>query len=90
MAKVKALQTESILTVANKRRQGVSGDLFNKQWYLHSTKSPGNKAGAGINVPEAWKITRGAPDIVVAVLDIAFDLQHPAFKRAGKIVSHWC
>ncbi|KAG2487149.1 hypothetical protein HYH03_014262 [Edaphochlamys debaryana] len=35
-------------------------------WYLR-------KAG----VPGAWQLTRGAPEVVVAVLDTGFDVRHP-------------
>ncbi len=40
--------------------------LFREQWYLHN-----------INAPEAWKITTGDPNIVVAVLDNGVDYNHP-------------
>lgn len=37
-----------------------------------------------INVRRAWDITRGSSDIVVAIVDNGFDLNHPEF--SGKIV----
>ena len=86
MANVKALQAESILPVGTSKQPGKRERLFNKQWYLHGAGSTGTERGAGINALEAWKFTKGDPAIIVAVLDIAFDLLHPAFNRAGKIV----
>ena len=39
-----------------------------------------------INASEAWDITRGARDVVVAVIDDGFDIDHPDFQGVGKIV----
>ncbi|MEM1118502.1 MAG: hypothetical protein AAGJ11_18480, partial [Bacteroidota bacterium] len=30
-----------------------------------------------INMPQAWDLTTGSADIIVAVIDDAFDLEHP-------------
>lgn len=40
--------------------------LFTDQWYLQK-----------IQAPNAWDITTGSNDIIVAVLDTGFDLTHP-------------
>ena len=61
-----------------------SSVLLREQWYLtadligHSDVEP----KADIQAPEAWQITSGDPDIVIAVMDDGVDLGHPAF--AGK------
>jgi len=57
--------------------------LFRHQWYLSSDllTSPDLDPTAGADVPEAWKITVGSPDIVIAVIDDGFDLSHPAFRN---------
>lgn len=44
-----------------------------KTWYLNA-----------INAPQAWKVTQGDPDILVAVVDNGFDLNHPELR--GKVV----
>lgn len=55
--------------------------LFRRQWYLaselmsHADLDP----SAGVRAPEAWQITLGDPNIVIAVIDDGFDLGHPAF-----------
>jgi subtilisin-like proprotein convertase family protein/subtilisin family serine protease len=62
--------------------------LFAKQWHLHApTARPQLVAGAGIFAPEAWDITRGIRDVVVAVADDGFDLTHPDFQGPGKVVA---
>lgn len=44
-----------------------------RSWYLHA-----------VNAPEAWDITMGSEDIIVAVIDNGFNLLHPELK--SKIV----
>ncbi|HEX5739634.1 MAG TPA: hypothetical protein VFY22_14080, partial [Hydrogenophaga sp.] len=55
-------------------------ELFSTQWHLHAPASATDLvAGAGIFAPEAWDITLGRRDIVIAVADDGFDLTHPDF-----------
>jgi subtilisin family serine protease len=56
--------------------------FFALQWYLDSTMLSDSDLDptASISVPEAWQITTGSPDIVIAVIDDGFDLNHPAFR----------
>jgi subtilisin family serine protease len=63
--------------------------LFSRQWHLNAPTAapPDLVAGAGIFAPEAWDITRGRRDIVVAVADDGFDLTHPDFQGEGKVVA---
>ncbi len=62
-------------------------ERFAQQWHLHAPTDAGADlvAGAGIFAPEAWDITRGRRDVVVAVADDGFDLTHPDFQGAGKV-----
>jgi subtilisin family serine protease/subtilisin-like proprotein convertase family protein len=55
--------------------------LFREQWYLTGNLlgSPEVASGADVRAPEAWSMTTGNPDIVVAVIDDGFDLGHPSF-----------
>ncbi len=50
---------------------------FPKQWHLCNTGQTGGTPGADIRAPEAWEITTGDPNIVIAVLDCGVDTKHP-------------
>ncbi len=52
-------------------------EYFPMQWHLHNTGQSGGTSGADIRAPEAWEITTGDPNIVVAVLDCGVDTKHP-------------
>ena len=59
-----------------------SDPLFVNQWNLHNTGQTGGKQDADIDALEAWEITTGGmtslnDEIVVAVLDEGFDINHP-------------
>lgn len=62
--------------------------LFPDQWGLHNTGQshpitdppPAEVEGtfdADIDAPEAWTVTSGSPDTVIAVIDTGIDLTHP-------------
>jgi subtilisin-like proprotein convertase family protein len=63
-------------------------ELFSSQWHLYSKAqaAPDIDRNADAGVYEAWQITKGTRDIVVAVLDDGFELSHPDFQGAGKVV----
>jgi subtilisin family serine protease len=51
------------------------------QWHLvNKGKKTGQVAGEDVEALEAWKLTRGARSIVVAVLDDGVDIDHPNLK----------
>ena len=52
-------------------------EYFPMQWHLHNTGQSGGTPGADIRAPEAWEITTGDPNIVVAVIDTGVDSKHP-------------
>ena len=52
-------------------------EYFPRQWHLYNTGQTGGTPGADIRAPEAWEITTGAPNIVVAVFDCGVDTSHP-------------
>lgn len=54
---------------------------FPQLWGLHNTGQTVNgstgSADADIDASEAWDITRGDPEVIVAVIDTGADLNHP-------------
>jgi len=65
-----------------------SDALFPNQWHLYSKNqsAPDINTHADASVYEAWQITKGSREIVVAVLDDGFELSHPDFQGPGKVV----
>ena len=55
---------------------------FREQWHLKSEEGPELVDDADVSVTEAWDITIGSRDIVIAILDDGFDLSHPDFQPA--------
>lgn len=65
----------------------VPGDgYFRRQWHLSAKDGPQLVAGASVEAPAAWDVTRGERDVVVAVVDDGFDLGHQDFRGQGKVV----
>jgi len=54
---------------------------FSKQWGLYNdgTFRMPAKPRADIHMPEAWTVTQGSKDIVVAILDTGIKTDHPEF-----------
>lgn len=51
--------------------------LFSQQWALANTGQSGGTAGADINATQAWGISTGSSNVVVAVIDTGIDYNHP-------------
>jgi subtilisin family serine protease len=50
---------------------------FGSLWGLHNTGQSGGTVDADIDAPEAWNITKGSSNVIVAVLDSGVDYLHP-------------
>lgn len=57
---------------------------FPMQWHLANTGQTGGLAGADIDAPAAWEVTRGSDAVVVAILDTGADLASP--ELAGRLL----
>jgi len=66
----------SVIDVANDaavRVTAVDDPQFDNQWQLHTPE----RYRASLNLPQAWNITHGSADVVVAVVDTGIDYNHP-------------
>ncbi len=72
-------QPRSMTAGEEVERTGVfpNDEYFPMQWHLYNTGQSGGTPGADIRAPEAWEITTGDPNIVIAVVDMGVDLAHP-------------
>jgi subtilisin family serine protease/subtilisin-like proprotein convertase family protein len=51
--------------------------LLSQQWALNNTGQNGGTPGADIHAEQAWSVTTGSPNVVVAVLDTGIDYNNP-------------
>jgi PKD repeat protein len=63
---------------------------FSQLWGLHNTGQTGGTVDADIDAPEAWNLTTGSPEVIVAVIDTGVDYTHPdlalnMWKNPGEI-----
>lgn len=59
------------------RRAAPNDPRIADQWHLESRGSAESIAGVDARVLEAFELTQGSPDVVIAVLDDGVDLDHP-------------
>ncbi|MHC4742810.1 MAG: S8 family serine peptidase [Planctomycetota bacterium] len=50
--------------------------MFQELWNMHNTGETGGTADADVDAPEAWEITTGNREVVVAVIDTGVDYRH--------------
>ena len=56
-----------------------------KQWHLKTTTINGDLIKAGVKADSAHKLTMGE-NIIIALIDDGFDIDHPEFNQPGKVV----
>ncbi|PZO16753.1 MAG: peptidase S8 [Leptolyngbya foveolarum] len=64
-----------------------SDPRYPEQWHLYHRGGSSLAPNSHVSAEKAWDITRGSRAITVAVTDDGFDLNHPDFQGAGKIVA---
>lgn len=62
------------------RRSVPNDPRFPQQWHLKNTGKNGSTAGVDGRVDEAWDVTQGDPQVVIAINDDGVDLNHPDLK----------
>jgi subtilisin-like proprotein convertase family protein len=55
-------------------------EYLSQQWHLHNTQQGSGLAGEDVSAEEAWEITEGLPEIVIAIIDDGVDIDHPDLK----------
>lgn len=63
---------------------------FSQQWYLHNTGQGTNDGksttvDADIDAPEAWDITKGSPNVIVAIIDEGVSSNHPDLPNSRQV-----
>ncbi len=67
--------------ISEARKAALPNDvLIKEQWHLHNTGQGGGKPEEDVSASEAWDITTGSPDIVIAIIDDGVDIDHPDLK----------
>ena len=66
---------------------------FSSLWGMHNTGQTGGTADADIDAPEAWNVSTGSANVIVAVIDTGFDYLHPdlaanAWTNPGEIAGN--
>ncbi len=66
---------------------------YSSLWGMHNTGQTGGTSDADIDAPEAWDISTGSSNIVVAVIDSGIDYNHPdlipnLWKNPGEIAGN--
>jgi subtilisin family serine protease len=71
-------------------------NMIERQWHLRNSgmvdgSTLGMLAGADARVIDAWEFLGGlgSYDVIVAVIDDGFDLEHPDLSGVGKLVAPW-
>jgi subtilisin family serine protease len=66
----------------------ISNDTYvGKQWALDNTGQTGGVVGEDIQIKEAWDITKGSNDIIIAIVDEGVDYTHEDLNVGDKLVT---
>ena len=63
--------------IAQKKKRFIPNDPYGvHQWYLQSVGQDGALPGQDVQACAAWDLTRGDPEVIIAVIDDGVDLTH--------------
>jgi subtilisin family serine protease len=65
------------LNNSNSLTSSINDPLYPQQWHYKNTGQMSGTPGADISLEDAWSITTGSTDVIVAVIDGGVDVQHP-------------
>lgn len=83
LAKLPGVRAELDQLRHYERRYAPNDPLYGDQWHLHNTGQQGSTPSVDGRVSEAWDVTLGDPQVLVAINDDGVDLDHPDF--AGRL-----
>lgn len=66
-------------TVKHAKKAPIRADQL-KNWGIANTNAAKDKSGADIKAIDAWNISEGSKDVIVAVIDTGLDAEHPDLK----------
>ncbi|MBQ5898303.1 MAG: S8 family serine peptidase [Alistipes sp.] len=82
--KTEAVEVDPAMFAATRAAEMPFNDpMLNQQWHYNNDGTvdfPNAKAGADVNLFEAWKLTTGRPDVIVAVVDEGVCHEHEDLK----------
>ena len=70
-------QDEVSALAENLSRWTPNDPRYVEQWHYNNTGQTGGTVDADIDLPEAWEIEKGHPDVVVCIIDQGVQFNHP-------------
>jgi len=69
-----------------KRQSTPNDSRYDEQWHYFMNGLEDGQSPGGIGLPEAWDVTKGSPDVVVAVLDTGILPEHPDIAGSPNLI----
>lgn len=69
-----------VLNTINNTTSNFSDPLLSQQWHYNNSGQTTGTVGADINLFDAWEISTGSSDVIVAIIDGGIDVDHSDLK----------